>query len=373
MKILHVSKYYYPFIGGIEQVARDCITSLHGNEQKIICFNHEKGTRTDIIDGVEVVRVGCFAKIASQSLSMSYGKEFKKVMNDFKPDVVIFHYPNPFASHYLLKYRKRNFKLFVYWHLDIYKQKLLKILFHRQNKKLCNRADVVVGATEKHIYESKYSKYFEHKAKVLPFAIDEDRLTLDADAVSQIEQIRKENQGKIVLFAMGRHVPYKGLGYLIQASKLLGDEFRVYIAGEGPLTPELKEMSKDDKKVKLLGKIPTSTMLAYLNACDIFCFPSITRNEAFGIVQAEAMYFGKPIVNFTIEHSGVNVVSTNGITGIEVENRNVEKYAEAIKELANNEDLRKLYGYNAKERIHSTYTRKQFTDILNTIIKELMQ
>lgn len=372
MKILHVSKYFYPYIGGIEQVARDCVKSLQGNEQKIICFNHEKGTRTDIIDDVEVIRVGCFAKIASQSLSFSYGKEFKAVMNSFKPDVVIFHYPNPFASHYLLKHRKKDFKLLVYWHLDIYKQKLLKLFFHRQNKRLCKRADVVVGATEKHIYESRYSKFFESKAKVLPFAIDEDRLTLDAEAEKQILQIRKENKGKTVLFAMGRHVPYKGLGYLIQASKFLNDDYRVYIAGSGPLTEELKEMAKDDKKIKFLGKIPNPTMLAYFNACDIFCFPSITRNEAFGIVQAEAMYFGKPVVNFTIEHSGVNVVSTDGITGIEVENRNVKSYAEAIKELAENDELRKLYGYNAKERIQTTYTRKQFTEILNTIVKEIV-
>lgn len=373
MKILHIGKYFYPFVGGIEQVSRDCIKSLQGNEQKIICFNHEKGTRTDIIDGVEVIRVGCFAKIASQSLSFSYGKELKSIMNNFKPDVVIFHYPNPFAARYLLKYKKRDFKLFIYWHLDIYKQKLLKIFFHRQNKKLCKRADVVVGATEKNIYESRYSKFFEDKAKVLPFAIDEDRLKISEEVEKKILEIKEQNKDKIVLFAMGRHVHYKGLGYLVQSSKLLSENYKVYIAGEGPLTESLKAMAKDDDKIIFLGRILDNDKLAYLNACDIFCFPSITRNEAFGLAQAEAMYFGKPVVNFTIEHSGVNIVSTDGITGIEVENRNVKEYAEAIKKLGADDELRNLYGYNAKERIHTTYTRKQFTDILNTIIKDLVK
>lgn len=41
IKILHISKYYYPYIGGTEQVARDIVNSLKGNniEQKVICFN----------------------------------------------------------------------------------------------------------------------------------------------------------------------------------------------------------------------------------------------------------------------------------------------------------------------------------------------
>ena len=37
-KILHVSKYYYPFRGGTEQIALDCVNSLKDiYEQKVIC------------------------------------------------------------------------------------------------------------------------------------------------------------------------------------------------------------------------------------------------------------------------------------------------------------------------------------------------
>lgn len=40
-RILHISKYYYPYIGGTEQVARDVVNALNGEniEQKVICFN----------------------------------------------------------------------------------------------------------------------------------------------------------------------------------------------------------------------------------------------------------------------------------------------------------------------------------------------
>ncbi|UKI50236.1 MAG: glycosyltransferase [Clostridium sp.] len=63
------------------------------------------------------------------------------------------------------------------------------------------------------------------------------------------------------------------------------------IGGHGPLTDELIKEAKDDKKIIFLGKISDDDLKVYLNACDIFCFPSITKNEAFGIGLAEAMYF----------------------------------------------------------------------------------
>lgn len=65
----------YPHIGGIEQVTRDILNSIKDNyEQKIICFNHEKGNVIDTVDGVEVTRVNCQVKISSQSIALSFGK-----------------------------------------------------------------------------------------------------------------------------------------------------------------------------------------------------------------------------------------------------------------------------------------------------------
>ena len=49
-KILHISKYYYPFSGGTEQIARDVVLALKdGYEQKIIAFNDGKEDKVDSI------------------------------------------------------------------------------------------------------------------------------------------------------------------------------------------------------------------------------------------------------------------------------------------------------------------------------------
>lgn len=374
MKILQISNYYFPFIGGIEQVTRDCSDALKGeHEVKVFCFNHEKGDKIDEVDGVEIIRAGCFAKVASQSLSFSYGKLLKKTLREFAPDVVIFHYPNPFAAHFLLKRLKRlkNCKLIVWWHLDITKQKILGKLFKGQNKRLLRRADKVVATSPKYIEGSRFLQSVREKCVVIPCCVNDSRMHPDAGVLARAEELKKENEGKTVCLAMGRHVPYKGIEYLVRASKLLDENFLVWIGGRGPLTEELKALAADDKKVTFLGRVENDELVSRILACDIFCFPSITKNEAFGIALAEAMAYAKPAVTFTIEGSGVNYVSLNGLTGIEVENRNVAAYAEAIKKLASDAQLRKTYGENAKRRVEELFTNEKFTQNVNDLLESL--
>ena len=374
MKILQISNYYFPFIGGIEQVTRDCSDALKGeHEVKVFCFNHEKGDKIDEVDGVEIIRAGCFAKVASQSLSFSYGKLLKKTLREFAPDVVIFHYPNPFAAHFLLKRLKRlkNCKLIVWWHLDITKQKILGKLFKGQNKRLLRRAEKVVATSPKYIEGSRFLQSVREKCVVIPCCVNDSRMHPDAGVLARAEELKKENEGKTVCLAMGRHVPYKGIEYLVRASKLLDENFLVWIGGRGPLTEELKALAADDKKVTFLGRVENDELVSRILACDIFCFPSITKNEAFGIALAEAMAYGKPAVTFTIEGSGVNYVSLDGLTGIEVENRNVAAYAEAIKKLASDAQLRKTYGENAKRRVEELFTNEKFTQNVNDLLESL--
>ena len=57
-RILQIDNYMYPHIGGIEQVTRDVLNALKDEyEMRILCFNHEKGTITDQVDGVDVTKL----------------------------------------------------------------------------------------------------------------------------------------------------------------------------------------------------------------------------------------------------------------------------------------------------------------------------
>ena len=374
MRILQISKYYYPYVGGTEQVAKDVCSSLkNNNEIRVFAFNHERNNEFTEVDGVPVVKAGSFVKLSSQSLSFYYGRLLKKEFKGFNPETVIFHYPNPFGAHYLLKILKKypNCKLIVYWHLDIVKQKFLKMFFKGQNLKLLERADKIIATSPNYIAGSKYLSMYGDKCVVVPNCVSEEKNKITEECLLKAKKIREQAENKTICFACGRHVPYKGMEYLVRAGRFLNDGFIVNIAGRGPLTPELKKIAAGDKKINFLGRITDEDLLANIIACDIFCFPSITKNEAFGIALAEAMKLGKPAVTFTIQGSGVNYVSLNGITGIEVENKNIIQYAKAIKRLATDKELAEKYGAAAKERVNELFSFKTFKENIDKVVKSV--
>jgi glycosyltransferase involved in cell wall biosynthesis len=140
--------------------------------------------------------------------------------------------------------------------------------------------------------------------------------------------------------------------------------------GDGEKRKSLASQSKNCSTIKFLGKLTDDELKAYYLAADIFCFPSITKNEAFGIALAEAMYFSLPSITYTIPGSGVNYVSLNGETGLEVPNRDVEAYANAIKELSADKDKRKQFGEKAFNRVIEKFLFNQFKKSFIDLIAE---
>ena len=373
-RILQLSNYYYPEIGGIEKIAQSISDGLRDEyEVKVICFTHRKQSSTERIDGTEVMRCGTKVKVASQQLTPEMISCIKWEMRIYKPDAVIIHMPNPFLETILLRYLTDDCKLIVYWHSDIVKQRIGKILFSGLTKMLLDRANTIVATSPNYISGSADLRKYSEKCVVIPNCIDEDQLAITDNIRLTAEKIRKENENKHICICVGRQVPYKGFEYAIEAVNSLNDDYVLYIIGrEGESTKLLKLMAVGSPRIRFIGEVDGDTLYAYMLACDIFCFPSVTKNEAFGIALAEGMYFGKPAVTFTIPGSGVNFVSLNGVTGIEVENRNAISYAEAIRTLSEDVAKQTQYGIAAKERVEELFLKKQFGENIKELIRTLV-
>lgn len=372
-RVLQISNYYYPEIGGIEKIAQaitDSVSEFY--DVKIICFTHKKDDRTDKVDGAQVIRCGTKLMISSQQLSFEYPKKLKKVIDSFNPDIVILHAPNPFTEFFTLKYLKPNMKFIVYWHSDIVKQKVGDALFQSLQMKLLDRADAIVATSPNYIKGSKYLSRFAQKCTVVPNCIDENGLAVTGEIAKKSLEIRNENKGKTICCCVGRQVPYKGFEYVVQAMRQLDSNFVLYLIGrKGESTPEIAKLSEGMRNVVMLGEADNSTLIAYLNACDIFCFPSITKNEAFGIALAEGMYFNKPAITFTIPGSGVNYVSIDGQTGIEVANKDVKAYANAMRKIGSDVALRKKLGDAAGQRVRDLFLEREFADNIKTLFTNI--
>lgn len=371
-KILHISSYYIPHYGGIEQVAYDVTSILKENfEQKIICFNDKKKTEKGDYEGIEVTRVGFLKKISSQAISLSYFFHLKKIISNFKPNYIHFHAPNPLISIYLiiLMMCYPKIKLIIHWHSDIVEQVNFYKIYRLIESYFLKKSYKIIATSKNYIEGSEVLKNYKEKIKIIPNIVDENKLILRGSNLEEIEKIKKEYEGKKIIFFIGVHRKYKGIKYLIESSKYLGEEYQIFIAGKGVLTEELKKLSKGDKKIKFLGKITDEEKKNYLYAADVFAFPSITKNEAFGVALAEALYCGLPAVTFFIEGSGVNWVNKNKITGIEVKNSNAKEFANALKEICENKELKIEYEKAAKKWIRSNFTKENIQEKLKEIYK----
>lgn len=389
MNILQIADYIYPQISGIGVTAMDIAQTLKicstksGKpiKQKIICINYnvvEDGTQLDTsrnicqkVSGIDVIRCKMDLHIASQPISLSYIWILNKIIYEFSPDIIIFHYPNPYLAEFLLHYKNKNFKLVVWWHSDIIRQKVLGKLFIKQNFELLRRADRIVATSPNYIDGSWYLSKFQAKCSIIPSCVREHSMKISETDKERAKEIKPH--GKIMCFSMGRHVAYKGLDYLIEAGKYLDDNIAFFIGSSGPMTQNLMSQTVHDTRFHFTGHLSTDELRAYYYACDIFCFPSITRNEAFGLALADAMYYGKPSVTFTIPGSGVNFLNANGITGIECRNKDSKAFAEAIRKLASDENLRKKLGRNAHQRVQEMFTFEIFQQNVWKLLEQVQR
>ncbi|MEO0495016.1 MAG: glycosyltransferase family 4 protein [Actinomycetota bacterium] len=97
------------------------------------------------------------------------------------------------------------------------------------------------------------------------------------------------------VFFLGRHEPRKGLRVLLDAMSQLPPDTRLWVAGDGHETDELKARHAGDSRIEWLGTISESDKIARLRGADVFCAPSL-GGESFGIVLLEAMAAGTAVV-----------------------------------------------------------------------------
>ena len=65
MRILHISKYYYPYIGGVENICKYIVEGDTEHETAVVCSNEENKDVIDEVNGHKVYRVATVRQTAS--------------------------------------------------------------------------------------------------------------------------------------------------------------------------------------------------------------------------------------------------------------------------------------------------------------------
>lgn len=339
--MLHLGKYYSPHMGGMETHLQNLVSRMsETHDIQVIVAGDSIRRRVDHLDGAVVTRVPTLGALASMPLTPTLPWE----LVNMKPALVHVHVPNPAAAFAVVAARYCG-PLVVMHHSDTLGRQFLKRLCDPFVNAMMRRADRIIVASQRYLDSSEELAPFKAKCRVIPMGIkmEEGPEGSERDSARIVQE-----HGKPLILAVGRLVGYKGFIYLIEAMRTV--DATLLLVGRGPLDAELREAAQRlgvSHKIKFLGKV--DHIQPYYRASSIFVLPSISRAEAFGLVQLEAMAAGLPVVNTDLD-SGVPEISLDGVTGFTVPPADAAVLARAINRLLDNEDLRRRMGDAGRDR-----------------------
>jgi glycosyltransferase involved in cell wall biosynthesis len=147
-----------------------------------------------------------------------------------------------------------------------------------------------------------------------------------------------------ILYA-GRLSAEKGVRELVTAA----NGMPLVVVGDGPLRDEVPGA---------LGFKPHDELERYYERAAVVACPS--RREGFGVVCAEAMAHGRPVVAGDV--GGLRDLVAHEETGLLVPPGDVEALRTALRRLLEDEELRRRYGQAGRERIAEHFTWQRFGD-----------
>ena len=161
--------------------------------------------------------------------------------------------------------------------------------------------------------------------------------------------------GRPTVLTVARFYPRKRVDDLLEAAALLRtriDDVQFRIIGEGPEGPRLRALHQRlalGDTVVFLGHVDRDTLaLEYSWAC-CFCLPTV--QEGFGLVFAEAMAAGLPVV--ACRAAAVPEVVRDGETGLLVPTRSPVALAAALERVLTDEGMRKEMGMAGRTRVET--------------------
>lgn len=298
MKIVQTPARFYPYTGGIENYTYYLSRELSrmGHEVSVICAN-EPDAGNGAVNGIKVKRLGYIGKIANTNITPILPYELLR--KDF--DVIHTHLPTPWSSDWSALISKiRNKPLVLTYHNNITGFGGMGYVAKAYNKTILKfvlgEADKIIITNKKQLEFSPLLTNYHKKISVIPPGVDTKKF-------KPIKTEKRENS-LFFLSVLDRYHEYKGLGYLLEALKLVKNEIKnvkLTVGGSGELIEYYKNMANSlglKNNVEFMGRIAEEELPTYYNRSELFILPSTSpTQEGFGMVLLEAMACGIPVVS----------------------------------------------------------------------------
>jgi N-acetyllactosaminide 3-alpha-galactosyltransferase len=378
MKIVMLVPYFYPHTGGTEKYVRDLSLELSkkGHQVTIVSNNVPKKANAkaeEMIDGVKVIRlpvldfpylpIGFPLKgdlIAGADVIHTHGPAFsftKSIPKGIKVPHILTYHCDTILFDKMGPVTIPKFIIDAYeWLMEIYIRMIIP------------KADMIISTTEAYASTSPVLKDFPHK--IVPIGIHSTAIDNMMKKIGLSPEKKKRNQ---IIF-LGRLAQNKGIEYLVKAmpkvlAKLPNTE--LLICGEGEEKAHMLALIKKfgiEKSITFYGTLNFEKLVELYYTSTVFAMPSISRLEAFGIVQLEAMACSTAVVCTDI--AGPNAVMDVGKSGLLCKPRDENSLADALIKVLSDPDKAFEMGRAGRRLVETKYNWDTIANQILAIYEE---
>lgn len=320
-------------------------------------------------NGIQVIQSPTYSHVKSQPISP--GMIWPLIVRRF--DLVHLHFPNVIGC-LLLIFLQRRARLVIHHHAEIVGFGTLGSISTWFYRLLLRRTGAITILSRKILASAPSLRGFDGPITAIPACIDEDAFP-DTDEVRQQAKALRDTHGggRIIVTAVARLVPYKGIQVLLEAVAAV-PEVTCFVAGEGPERERLERRAAElglAGRCIFFGLVSHEQKHAILRASDIFVLASLTPAETFAVSQVEAQVCGLPVIASDIP-TGVTEVTVAGKTGICFPPGDKDALIAAIRKLASDPELRHSYGKAGKQHAAENFSFRAVRDRLLAIYSAIL-
>ncbi|MFC1912151.1 glycosyltransferase family 4 protein [Chloroflexota bacterium] len=362
MKTCLITPSFPPVDGGTETAVQEIAYSLaeRNHSVTVITLNHRTAAQIENLNNnITIYRTPVFPTPIGKS-SMSQFGIYKMILRTHR--IINFDILHQFHVFYLgaaCIYAKRKTKLPLITSLmgmDTYDPfNPIPRVFNPYMKWVMNSSDAITSPCLEVVNRARRQGLIK-EASIIPHGVNLKRFHPNYNSAS----LRKKlgvSSSEIMVLSIQRLCRRKKLEYLLHSIPLVlakNPQVKFVIGGQGSEKSQLEALVEQlniQCSVIFPGFISENELPLYYAACDIFALH--TMYEAFGIVLAEAMASGKPVISTSV--GSVPEVIDDGQTGLVIPAEDSLALSKAILKLVENKELRLMMGRAGLEKARREY------------------
>jgi len=385
MKLLHITPYYPPHVGGLQSHAQQFNQHLNQQGTTVTVFTPQLPITAPQQESpspqLTIMRFPAFEIIPNYPLpkfwQLAFWRQWQR-LNTEKFDIVISRTRFFFTSLIALRFARKTHTPWLHIEhgsdfvsLTNPLTKLLARLYdYALGRLVLKSADRVVANS--HASARFVQKLAHRPAQVIYRGVDKETIA----NTPPDQSIRQTHQNKAIITFIGRLIDGKGVNDLLRAILQLAKyqipdtRYQILIIGTGPQENNLKQLAKQlglPTQISFLGQQSFKKAIAILKSSDVFVNPSHTEGLPTSVIEAALCKVAIIATNV----GGTPEIITDSQSGCLIPLRKPNILAQKLHKLITNPSLRQTFANHAHQEVAPKFDWQHSIDKYTSLFQQL--